>query len=321
MFKTVLIIVALFILAPFAGPSSFAQGFPRKPLTLVVPYEPGAGTDLVGRLVASAMEKELGTTVIVDNRPGADSRIGAQFVARAAPDGHTFLIGTTAIPSWPGFVKDPGIDGQKDLAPVSLLAEGALAIAAYAKAPFDSVNELIVWSKANPGKLNFATPGAGDPLIYAHRIAVRGGIDMVIVPFKGAASQWAALFRGDVHVAVFSPARAIEFAKEGKTKTLAVSGERRLAELPDTPTMQELGFDGFGNYWYGFFTTARTPRDAIARLSQAAAASVKHEMVSAGMKKLGITPVGSTPEHMGTVLRNYTENFTSIAKAVGVQPQ
>jgi tripartite-type tricarboxylate transporter receptor subunit TctC len=303
----------------FAAPAS-GQTFPNRTVTIVVPYQPGAFTDSVGRLLATQFEKRLGSAVVVENRPGADGRIGSQYVARSPADGHTLLLASSALPTWSVFVKDAGIDPQKDLAPVVKLTEGAFILAASSKTPFNTLPEMIAYARVNPGKLNFATLGPGEIQLFLELIRVRAGVDIVHVPYKGA-EQFTALIRGDVHMAMSAVGRMLAMHKDGQAKPLAATGSARPAEMPGVPTFAELGFEGFDNNWFAFFVPSATPRSIIARLNKASLESINEPAFVEACRKIGVQPLGSTPEELASMLDATMRKWRTIAQSVGITPQ
>lgn len=305
--------------ALFGAAAVMAQEYPSRPITLVVPYQAGGSTDLLARLISVHLGKTLGTSVIVENKPGADTRIGSVFVARAAPDGYTVLLNTTPLATWSLVFKNPGIHPQKDLAPVSNVADGSLVLAASAKASFQSFPDMLSYARSHPGKLNFGAPGVSDPVLYMEAIKAKAGIDVVYIPFKGA-EQNTALVRGDVQLAFLLPSRVRDFEKLGQAKPLAVTGRKRVPELPNVPTFQELGYEGFESFWNGLFVPASTPRSVIDKLHHAVVTLLKDPEVQERLKQYGLSPVGSTPEELARALERNIKYSQAVADAAGIKP-
>ncbi|MCC6473394.1 MAG: tripartite tricarboxylate transporter substrate binding protein, partial [Burkholderiales bacterium] len=234
---------------------------------------------------------------------------------------YTLLLATSAMPTWSVFARNPGIDPQKDLAPVSKVTEGVFVLAAHGKAPFNTLAEMLAYAKSNPGRLNFATLGpAGELHLFLELIRVRAGVDIVPIPYKGA-EQFTALIRGDVHMAISALGRMLAMHKDGQAKPLAATGRTRSAQLPDVPTFLELGLEGFDNNWSALFAPSATPRDIIARLNRAVIESIAEPGFAEASRKLGVQPLGSTPEELASMLDAGVRKWRAIAQSAGIKPE
>lgn len=269
---------AALVLAALA-PAAFAQNWPAKPVTLVVPGPAGGTPDVFARQLAQRLEPELGQTIIVDNRAGAAGNIGASAVARAAPDGYTLLMGfaqTMAI-NPVAFQKLP-YDPVADFVPIARLVSFELGLVVPASVPARTVPELVAWLKANPGNVAYGSFGNGTPSQFAGAMFNRAaGIDKTVhVPYKGSAPLVTELLGGQVQYGFVVPQVALPHVKAGKLKLLAVTGDKRSAALPQVPTMKELGFDEVvAGGWYGLFAPKGTPPTVVERLIKASDKAMK----------------------------------------------
>jgi tripartite-type tricarboxylate transporter receptor subunit TctC len=253
--------------------STAAQAWPDKPLKLVAPYAAGGSADQIARLVADALRAELGQPVVVENRPGGNASIAATQVATAAPDGYTLLVSSGAsLVLNPLLYKKLNYDAQRDFTPVSVVASLPLVVVVSPEhTPVRSLTELIALAKAQPGKLNYATVGIGNPLHLATELFMSmSGTDMLHVPYNGSAPALTALLAGDVHVMFDASSTALPQVKAGKLRALAVTATERFKPLPDVPTVAESGFPGYeAGIWFGLAAPSQTPPERIALLNRA----------------------------------------------------
>jgi tripartite-type tricarboxylate transporter receptor subunit TctC len=301
--------VALAALATGAA----AQGFPSKPLRLIVPFPPGGLVDTLARVVAEAMAVDLGQPMVVENRAGAAGKIGAQAAALAAPDGYTlFLANGTTHGTLP--VVDPSFDPVKDFLPVSVVTVTPFILAAHPSLPANSVPELVALAKSQPGKLNYATPGAGSASHFAGELMKSmAGVDIVHVPYKGLAPALQDLLAGRVQLTFDST--ILQHLKTGKLKALATTGMERSVLLPDVPTLNESGLKGYEIVgWAGLAVPAGTPREVVARLSAAANSALGRADVQTRLRELGLVPVASSPERMAKIIDDSIARYRAIAR-------
>ncbi len=278
----------------FATGSRAAEAWPSKPVTLVVPFPPGGNTDAMARIVAEHLGQRIKQTVIVENKPGAGSMLGSALVARAAPDGYTFLVGSIANALNHYFYKKPSYDITKDLVPVTQLVNVPNYLAVSPKVKFANVAELIEHARANPGKLTCATTGIGTSTHLSYELfKSMAKVDITNVPYKGGAPAMQDTMAGQTHM-VFAN-EALPFIKDKRLNGLAVTTASRSPLAPDLPALAELlpGYDVTS--WYGVFAPAGTPQDIVDRLSAAMSAIITDEKVRPRLSALGATPVGSTP--------------------------
>ncbi len=266
--KKVLILAAA-LCACAAGPGSAQDVWPTRPVRVIVPFSLGGATDLVARILGPALAETLGQPFVIENRPGASGNIGVEIVAKAAPDGHTLLVGnisTNAI-NPTGFAGKLAFDPVKDLAPVTLLVSIPTLLVTGASFPPNSVKELIEYARARPGELNYSNPLGSYSHMDTLDLSAKTGIKVVLIPSKGAGSAITSIINGDIHFSFLNMATVMPHVKGGRMKALATTSSARLAELPNVPTMAEAGYPGIGSEnWNGFFLPAKTPRRTIDKL-------------------------------------------------------
>jgi tripartite-type tricarboxylate transporter receptor subunit TctC len=269
---------ALLGLLPLLLPMGALAQFPSKPVTLVVPVAPGGILDTVARMIAPAMAKSLGQPVVVDNKPGASGNIGATIVARAQPDGYTLLVGYSMFHVGnPAMFKDLQWDPTRDFASVAMLVVSPHVLAVHPSVPAKDVKELVALAKAEPGKLNYATPGSGSvPHVGMELFKQQTGTDFTHVPYKGAGPAMQDVIAGNVQVTVATPPSLLGFVQSGRMRALAVTARERHPQLPDVPTVAEAGYPDFLlEAWVALFAPAGTPPDAVAKLNAAARDALK----------------------------------------------
>lgn len=316
--RTTAIAALLLAVTLGAAPDANAQAYPTKPVTLIVPYPPGGGTDFFARTVGQKMADSLGQSVVVDNRPGAATIIGAQLVAKAPADGYTVLLGDTATYAVNvSLYKKLPYDPLKDFAPVSLTGRFALLLVVNPSViPVNSVKELIEQAKKQPGKIDYASPGPGSP----HHLAMelfkqRTGIDVTHVPYKGAAPAVQDLLGGRIPVMFLDLAAGAPQIKGGKLKALAVASPRRIAALPDLATVDESGVPGFEAWaWQGLVVPAATSKEIIAKLNAAYANAINDPSVRQKIVEAGIDPLQSTPQQLTDHIKSETAKWAKVIK-------
>lgn len=280
-------------LAAALASGAFAQTYPTRPLALIVPGPAGGTPDIVARQLGQQLRGELGQTIIVDNRAGANGIIGAGAAARGAPDGYTLLMGfvqTMAIN--PVVFKKLPYDPVADFVPIARLVEFELALVIPASVPAKNMAELLAWLKANSGKVAFGSFGAGTPSQFAGEMFSRkSGLKLVHVPYKGSAPLVTELIGGQVQLGFVVPQVAQPHVKSGKLRILAVTGERRSPNMPSVPTMKELGFeDVVAGGWYGLFAPKGTPGDIVDRLGKAVANAMKSPELTMFLERQDLSP-------------------------------
>jgi tripartite-type tricarboxylate transporter receptor subunit TctC len=313
----------LFGLTLFA-PAAAAQSYPDRPIRLISPNPAGGANDTIVRIIAARMSPLLGGSFIIDNRGGAGGKIGAEAVARAAPDGYTLLAGSVSTHSFaPLMPPKPGYDPIKDFEPISLFALVQNVLVVTPSLPAASVSELIALAKAQPGKLNYASGGPGSTSHFAVAMFVAlAGIqnDTVHVPYKGGAPAMTATIANDTQFYFGPMAGMVPFIEAGSVKALAVSGEARSPTLPQVPTMTEAGMPKYKAIgWFGLLAPAGTPAAIVARLSDAVAEAVKSPEVITGLRVQGIEPASSRPAAFAAFVREQLELHKKLAEDVDLK--
>jgi tripartite-type tricarboxylate transporter receptor subunit TctC len=305
-----------------AGAAAQAAGYPDRPVTIIVPYAPGGATDASARLMAQAFQKQTGGTFVIENVPGAGTTIGAAKVARAQADGYTLLWGgLSSNVMAPNLYPRAGYDGATSFAPVSMIARQPYVLFVNAKSPARSVAELIARAKAEPGKLNFSSPGEGSsPHLTAELFLNATQIAVQHVPYKGAAPAMTALLGGEVDMMVDTPTAPLPMFKAGRLRPLAVTSAKRLPELPDVPTMQESGLAGFeANTWFALLAPRGTPAEVVDKLNQMANTALKDPAVISQMEQASFTPAGSTPGQLADTIRSESSKWSRIIKEKNIR--
>ena len=301
----------------------FAQAYPAKPIRLIVPYPPGGGTDFFARLVGAKMSEHIGQPIVVENRPGAATIIGAEAAARAAPDGYTVLLAdSTTLAVNPSLYRKLPYDPQKDFLPISMTARFAMLLVvnpSLIKAA--SVKEFIAEAKRDPGKINFASVGAGT----THHLAMelfeqQSGISLNHIPYKGAAPAVQDLVGGQVPVMFLDLAAGAPQIRAGKIKALAVASARRISALPDVPTVAESGVPGFEAWaWQGLVVPAGTPQEVMTRLRVEYSKAVGDPALRQKLIDAGVEPLTSTPEELAAYIRSETAKWAKVVKEANIK--
>lgn len=307
--------------AGFKVENALAQVYPTKPIRMIVPFPPTAGSDIVARLVGQVLAVRLGQSVVVDNRPGAGGTLGAELAAKATPDGYTLLtISTSHTVNVTLYSKLP-YDMVKDFAPVALVASTAPMLSVNLSVPAASVRELIALAKSKPGQLNFASSGVGSSSHLAGELFLSmAGIRLVHVPYKGSGPALSGLLAGEVQVAFFSIPSTLPHVKTGKLRALAVGSQARSRLLPDLPTIAESGVPNYdADTWYGVLVPARTPKGIIRRLNEEISSSLQTAEMRERLLRLGAEPFSSTPEKFADYIKFEIAKYAKIVKDIGVR--
>jgi tripartite-type tricarboxylate transporter receptor subunit TctC len=307
------------IAAVFAAAAVSQESYPNKPVRIVVGYSAGGGNDIIVRVMQPEMQKGLGQPVVVDNKPGAQSIIAAELVAKSAPDGYTLLMG----PSGPmtinpaTYTKLP-YDAQRDFAPISMIASFPLIFVVDPKLPVKNVKELIAYAKANPAKANYAS-SAGIFQIATEMFKQRTGATIELIPYKGSGESVQAVAAGQVMMTIVDPAPVTGPLKSGTVRGLAVTSLRRHPSWPDLPTLIEAGVDMEVPVWTAFFAPAKTPTAIVARLQREIARVVQTPEVKERFAAMGLDPVGGSSEELGRQVARDLEKWTAVAKAANIK--
>jgi tripartite-type tricarboxylate transporter receptor subunit TctC len=294
----IVLVGGTFVASSLAPGRIAAQGYPTRPVTLVIPFPPGGGNDALGRMVADKMSKSLGQQIVVDNRGGAGGTIATRAVARSAPDGHTILLaytGTLAIN--PSLYANPGYDPRKDLAPIGLIAGLSSVLVVHPSLPVRSVAELIAFAKARPGRIDYAFVPGTVGHITTELFANTAGIEITRIPYKGNGPAMTDLIGGHVSMMFLSILPVLEHVRAGTLHALAVTSAARSKLLPDVPTIAQSGVPGFSAViHYGLLAPPGTPRDIIDRLNAALVEALSADDVRARLAAEGAVPLPGTPE-------------------------
>src|SRR4249920_3785664 len=316
---------ALVVLAASAGfNSAQAQNFPSRAITLVIPFAPGGSTSIVGRGIADKMSELLGEKVVVDNRPGAGGTVGTKAVAKSEPDGYTLILGYTGtLAIGPSLYKSVGYDPRKDFAPIGLIGNAPNSLVVNPSFPAKTVAELIAYAKANPGKVNFGSAGAGTAShITGEYFARSAGITLVHIPYKGTGPALTDLLGGHIPMA-FAPVPASHAnVAAGKLRALAVTSVTRSSLLPDVPTMVEAGLPGFdASLYYGLAAPAGTPRPIIDKLNKVLNDALASDEVKKQLGQDGTEITPGRPEDYADFIDKDEKKWSQLLKASGVQQE
>jgi tripartite-type tricarboxylate transporter receptor subunit TctC len=316
--------VARFLLACLAALAStaFAQGYPNKPIKVVVPWPPGQATDVAARIVSEAVSTQVGQQLVIDNRPGAGGTIGSEHAARQAPDGYTILAGSSGPISISPLLQKLPYDPAKDFEPIALMVSTAYVLTVHPSIPANTAQEFIALVRANPGKYNFASSGTGATAHLAAELFNAGaGLKATHVPYKGSAPAITDLIAGHVSYALETTAAVLPHVKAGKLKALAVTSPKRSISLPDVPTLAEAaGMAGFDvRAWIGFIAPTGIPREARARLAAETQKALENPETRSRLVAAGLEPGDLTPEQFADYLKMQGERFGSIIKAANIK--
>jgi tripartite-type tricarboxylate transporter receptor subunit TctC len=322
MLRKALSAAAGFVLLACALPAAFATDYPTRPVTLVVAFPPGGASDVLARIVGRKLEQILSQPFVIDNRPGAGGNVAAEAVAHAAPDGYTLLAGNNAILATnAALYRKIKFDPVADFAPIGLIGSQANILVVNPALPVKSLAELITLAKANPGKLNFASSGHGLAAHLAGELfKAEAGIDIVHVPYKGAAPALQDVIAGHVQMMFATASSVVAHIQDGKVRPLAVATLKRTAVLPDIPTMDELGLRNFdATTWHGLVAPAHTPKDVVATVNRALVSSLDDPGVKKSLGDLGVDIMGGTPDDFAAYIKSEIPKWTAIIKASGAK--
>jgi tripartite-type tricarboxylate transporter receptor subunit TctC len=315
------IAVAAFAVA--AGTHAPAQDYPTRPVTILVPQAPGASSDLLARTLGERLQALWGQSIVIDNRPGAGSNLGAAVAARAAPDGYTLLIGTDALmTSNVHLYKNMTFDPIKDFAPVAMAGANIICLAVHESVPVKTMPELIAYAKANPGKLKYGTPGAASPHhLSGELLALKAGIEIVHVPYKGGGPAANDLIGGHIPMAFLSLSSAVPQLATGKIRIVALVDKSRYAAMPDVPTIGETipGFEM--SSWLGVFAPAATPAPLVAKIGDAVTAIFNDPPVKQRLGALGLVVTPITRPELAEIIKRDSAIRAGIIKAAKIQSQ
>ena len=296
------------------------ESYPNRPVRLVSPFPPGGFNDILSRLVGQKLTESWGQQVVVDNRPGANMIIGTALVAKSPPDGYTMVMAAIPHAINPGLYKLP-YDPVKDFTPIVMICSVPNLLVVHPSVPVNSVKELLAYAKANPGKLSFASVGSGSSSHMAGELLkVTAGIDMVHVPYKGAAPALTDLVAGRVGLYIGTTVSVVPHVRSGRRRALGVTSAKRVPSLGDLPTVIEGGLPGFEvSSWYGLLGPAGVPRGIVQKLNAEVKRIVEMPDVRERLLKDGAEPAGSTPEEFATMIRDDVQRWLRVVKATGAK--
>jgi tripartite-type tricarboxylate transporter receptor subunit TctC len=310
------------LLASSIATAAFAQAWPARPITVVVPFPAGGGTDLFARTIAQKISDTNKWTVVIDNKPGAGGNLGVDAVAKAAPDGYTLVLGQTSnLAINPTLYSKLPYDPVKDLAPVALVASAPLLIVVAADSPYKSLADIVAASKARPGSVTFGSPGNGTASHLAGEMLQKAaGVKFQHIPYKGAAQALTDVMSGQVNIYVGSVPTLIGHVKNGKLRAIAVTSPKRTAEMAQTPTVAESGFKGFEAVtWFGFLAPAGTPPAVIKSLNAEINKALLNKDVAAKLESEGGDVLGGTPEQFSALLKQDITRWGQVVRDSGAK--
>lgn len=313
------ILLALLLCAFAASP---ALAWPTKPITFIVPYPPGGGTDVIARIVQEPLSRQLGQPIIIENRGGAGGSLGTAVAARATPDGHTLLFTLSSHSINPVIYPKLPFDTERDFRPVSMICSLPQLFAVNPATPYQTFTELVSYMKSHPGQLDYASVGVGSPSHMAGELLkMRLNSFMVHIPYRGGGPAVAATMAGDVPLLIVSIPAAMSQVRAGRLRPLAVSTRKRTPILPDVPTIAEA--TGVKDYevdsWYAVFAPAKTPDDVIARLNKEIATVVARPEIEAKLLEQGAESHSTTPEELGKTVSREIQEWREVVKRASIE--
>lgn len=303
--------------------AAWGQAYPAKTIRLVLPFPPGAPSDIVGRALGQKLSEQMGVAVIADNRAGAGGNIGLSIVAKSPADGYTIAVTTPGVALSASLYNNPGYDAQKDLTPIARLAAIENVLLVHPSVPVKTLRQFIEIARKQPGKLNYGSGGAGTTNHLANELLkTLEKIDLVHVPYKGATVAAVALIGGEVDEVVVSVASSLPFIRAGKVRPLAVLSEKRVSTLPEVPTGLESGVAGFTmSIWYGMLAPGHLPNELVSRLHRETVKALHSPDLRKGFAAQGVDPWPGTPVEFDRLIKSETLRFAKIVEKAGLKKQ
>jgi tripartite-type tricarboxylate transporter receptor subunit TctC len=315
-----LLVFAVLALSTPLLPSAHAQSYPTKPIRLVVPFTPGGGVDINARLVAQKLTEYLGQQVIVESRPGAGTNIGNEFVAKSAPDGYTLLINAGSVAINMSLYKSLNYDALRDFVAISIFSESPNVLVVHPSLPVRTAKDLVALAKAKPGTMNFSSSGSGTTQhLSGELFNLRTGVKIVHVPFRGTAPSLTAVVGGEVEMTFANIPAISSFVKAGRLRPLGTTGLKRAAQMPDVPTLKEVGIDVEVTVRYGIFAPSATPREVVNTLATAIAKAARSPDMRQRLLDQGAEPVGNSPEEFAKIMQEEVVRWAEVVKVSGAK--
>jgi tripartite-type tricarboxylate transporter receptor subunit TctC len=316
-------VLAVLIVSCSAIVPAGAQTYPTKPIRLILPFPPGGPSDILGRALAQKVSEQVGQQMITDNRPGAGGNLGLELTAKAPPDGYTLVLSSPLISISPSLYSKLNYDPQKDLAPVSLVAQIQNVLLVHPSVPAKSLKDFVQVARASPGKLNYGSGGVGTTTHLAPELMQSlTKIRMVHVPFKGSGLALLGLIGGQVDVLIMAVPAAQAQVEAGKARALAVLSDKRATTMPNVPTTKEAGVDGLVvDIWYGILAPSATPPTVVTRLNTEINKALASPDLKDRLLGVGVQPLGTSPEQFGTYIRSEAVRFAKVIKDAGIKPE
>jgi tripartite-type tricarboxylate transporter receptor subunit TctC len=313
---------ALAVAALLVPQAAGAQGYPDKPVRIVVPYAAGGAVDIIARTVGQALAEQLKQPVVVDNRPGASANIGMEAVSKAPPDGYTLLMASNGLATNMALFPDLPFDGRRDFAPIARIGYAPLVLVVPASSPAKSLKELLAQAKAEPGKLTYASAGNGSSgHLAGELLKSTAGVDVLHIPYKGGAPAITDLLGERISFMPINPLEVLPHIRAQKLRVLAVASDTRLALFPDVPTFGEAGLPGFeATVWWGLAAPARTPRDVVVRLNVESNRVLQDPAVAKKLGDMGVVITAGTPDDFARLIGSQTELWSDVIRKAGIRP-
>jgi tripartite-type tricarboxylate transporter receptor subunit TctC len=298
-----------------------ADDYPSRAVRVIVPFAPGGGTDVVGRILVQQLTLHLGQSFFVENRPAGSGIVGAEFVAKAAPDGYTLLFAFSSLSSSAKLISHLPYDPTTDFAPIVLATTSPAVLFVHPSVPARDLRELIAYAKANPGKLNYGSSGPGSsPHLATELLMSMAGIRMTHIPYKGIAPAITAQLANEVQLSFAPIAVGMPYVKTGRLRALASGGLKRSSTIPDVPTIDESGLPGFEVItWWGMLAPSKTPRAIVERLNREVRSALEVPEVKKSLLDHGMDPAGGSPEEFGALIKSDMEKWGGVGKRLGVK--
>ena len=303
-------------LAAAAGIVHAADSFPSKPIRVLVGFPPGGAVDVVARTLGQALSSSLGQAVVIENKPGASTNIAVRNLIEAAPDGYTLMLTANSLASNMALFNPPPFDAEKDVAPVALVGRVPVVIAANVKSEFTSLGQLVAEAKAKPGTINYASPGNGStPHLAVELFASAAGIKLAHIPYKGGAPAITDVLGGQLPLVAVNALEVVPHVQAGKLRVLATMSAKRLALLPDVPTIAESGYPGFeASVWYGVIAPAKTPPEVIAKLTSAVQAALATSQMQQRLTTVGGEVTYGTPQQFAALIHSERLRYGKVVR-------